>query len=145
MNEKTLLEDLETKMFFDIFFNKYLVNAKDKMDAFTRNFYSQLFIGEKIELKINQNLLRESEDKILIRKVSSINDTLRKSAKFADMYDERYKPILQYKFSEYNASLSERVVYDENLNVPEEGEVTIIEEIKNNIQLLVSYNFRKIE
>ena len=144
-NEKTLIEDVKMKMFFEILFNKYLVNAADKMEQYSRNVYSQLFEGEIIQLNIRQDLLRESEDQILMRKVSSINDGVKKSSHFEKKYDEKYRPVLHYKFSEYNASFRERVVYNEKLHLPEEGEVTIIEEVKNNIQLLVNYNFRKIE
>lgn len=143
--EKTLIEDLRSKMFFEVFFNKYLVNADDKMEKYTKTLYSQLFTGQKIELEIRQDLLRESEKQILIRKVSSIKDSLKKSSNFEKMYEEKYKPILQYKFSEYNASYRERVVYNEDLHIPNEGEVTIIEEVKNNIQLMISYNYKKIE
>lgn len=144
-NEKTLIDDLKMKMFFEVIFNKHLVNATDKMEEFSRNIYSQLFEGEIVELKIKQDLLRESEDQILVRKVSSINEATKNSAILEEKYDEKFKPILKYKFSEYNASYRERVVYNDKINLPEEGEVTIIEEIKNNIQLLVNYNFRKIE
>ncbi|MFC6269823.1 hypothetical protein [Frigoriflavimonas asaccharolytica] len=144
-NEKALIDDLKMKMFFEVIFNKYLVNATDKMDEYSRNVYSQLFEGEIVELKIKQDLLRESEDQILVRKVSSINEATKSSANLEEKYDEKFKPILKYKFSEYNASYRERVVYNDKINLPEEGEVTMIEEVKNNIQLLVNYNFRKIE
>lgn len=144
-NEKTLIDDLKMKMFFEVIFNRHLVNAKDKMEDYSRTVYSQLFEGEVVELKIRQDLLRESEDQILVRKVSSISNTTKNSAILEKKYDEKFKPMLQYKFSEYNVSFRERVVYNDKLHLPEEGEITIIEEVKNNIQLLVNYNFRKIE
>lgn len=145
MDQKSLIDDLKMKMFFEVIFNKHLVNASDKMEEYRRNVYSQLFEGEIVELKIKQDLLRESEDQILVRKVSSITDATKDSAILEKKYDEKFKPILKYKFSEYNASFRERVVYNDKINLPEEGEVTIIEEVKNNIQLLVNYNYRKIE
>jgi len=145
MDEKSLIDDFRTKMFFEVIFNKHVVNATDKMEDYRRNVYSQLFEGEIIELRIRQDLLRESEDQILVRKESSISDAAKHSTIFEKKYDEKFKPILKYKFSEYNASYRERVVYNDKMNLPEEGEVTIIEEVKNNIQLLVTYNYRKID
>lgn len=145
LNEEILIEDLKTKMFFDVFFDKYLVNSEDKFEPYTRKFYSQLFLGEIIDLHIKQDLLRETEDKILVRKVSTIDKEVHKSKHLEKQYNEKYKPVIQYRFSEYNISYRERIVYDEATAWLESAEITIIEEVKNNIQLLVNYKLKKIE
>ena len=145
LNEEILIEDLKTKMFFDVFFDKYLVNSENKFEPYTRKFYSQLFLGEIIDLHIKQDLLRETEDKILVRKVSTIDKEIHKSKHLEKIYNEKYKPVIQYRFSEYNISYRERIVYDEATAWLESADITIIEEVKNNIQLLVNYKLKKIE
>ncbi|OCA70271.1 LysM peptidoglycan-binding domain-containing protein [Chryseobacterium arthrosphaerae] len=145
INQETLIEDLKTKMFFDAFFDKHLVNAEDKLEPYKRKFYSQLFLGEIIDLHIKQDLLRETESKILIRKVSSIGKEIQHSDRIQKQYEEKYKPVIHYRFSEYNISYRERVVYDEEQEWLEHADITVIEEVKNNVQLLVNYKLQKIE
>jgi N-acetylglucosamine-6-phosphate deacetylase len=60
------------------------------------------------------------------------------------MYDEKYKPIIQYKFSEFDISLNERSCYDKEGTLLE-SEVTLREEVRNNVQLLTHYTLRKLE
>jgi hypothetical protein len=143
--EKNLIDDLKMKMFFDIFFNKYLVDTVDKTVSYERNFYSQLFLEEKINLKINQEVLSETDGVLKVRKLSSFDDSIKNSISIKKQYEEKYQPIIHYKFSEFNTNFSETSSYDTEEGWLKESELHILEEVKNNIQLVVNYSLKKIE
>lgn len=60
-------------------------------------------------------------------------------------YDNKFKPIVKYRFSEYNFSVRERCIINTDENWIESSDITIIEEVKNNVQVLIDYKLRKIE
>lgn len=143
-NEKNLLEALKTDMFFFVLYNKYLVNHKDKLNDFSIPFTSQLFEGIKTNLKITQKVVKESSEEALIRKVSEMPKNIDEN-KIMKMYNKKYKPIVQYQFSKYKASYSEELLFNKKNNCIEESDITIIEEVQNNIEVLISFKLKKID
>lgn len=145
INEDNLKRDFNAKLFFDLFFDKYLVSQDKLFAPFSRKLNSQLLENIPVELKFRQDILSETEDIVNVRKVGELNknslniDGLKKS------YDERYLPMVGYKFSEYNFSIREHATIDLTNKWIENSEVTIIEEVKNNVQILISYKLKKIE
>ncbi|WBV60079.1 LysM domain-containing protein [Chryseobacterium camelliae] len=145
INEENLKTDFNAKLFFDLFFDKYLVSKDNLFDSFNKKLNSQLLENIPVELKFRQDILSETEDTVTVRKVGELNknslniDGLKKS------YEERYLPIVGYKFSEYNFSMREHTILDVTNQWIEDSEVTIIEEVKNNVQILISYKLKKIE
>ena len=53
--------------------------------------------------------------------------------------------MIGYQFSSYETSYRERSSYNEKENYLEEMDVTIMEQIKNNLELRIHYTVRKIE
>ena len=143
--ETHLIDDLKTKMFFDVYFNKHLVNSSEKLQPYQRTFSSQLFKSINVDLQIRQDLLNDNEEEIQVRKVSEMPKGIEKLPKIIESYDKIYKPMIEYKFSEYKASFRERVIYNKQAYFLKESEITILEEVKNNIQLLVHYTLKKID
>lgn len=143
LNEENLIDDYKGKMFFDIYFNKFLANSPDKLDSYQTVFRSQLFEGQKTDISIRQDVLDQNGDLLTVRKVS---ETLSKDTQRAkELYDLRYKPMIGYQFSSYETSYRERSSYNEKENYLEEMDVTIMEQIKNNLELRIHYTVRKIE
>lgn len=141
--EENLIDDYKSKMFFDVYFNKYLVDAADKLDSYKTFFRSQLFEGQKTEIEIRQDIIRQDEDVTTVRKVS---ETISKNVQRAEeLYNLRYKPMIGYQFSSYEVSYRERSSYNTQKNFLEELDVTIIEQIVNNLELKIHYTVRKIE
>lgn len=143
MVEENLIDDYKGKMFFDIYFNKFLVDSSDKLDYYETDFKSQLFEGQKTKIGIKQDVIGKNQGKITIRKVSEMlsND----SSRAEQLYNERYKPMIDYEFSSYKASYRERVIYDIETNTLEELDVTIMEQVVNNLSLRIHYTVRKID
>nr|WP_067054611.1 hypothetical protein [Mucilaginibacter sp. L294] len=144
MSEKNLIEDLNTKLFYDLFFDKYLVNDEALLEPYSRTFYSQLFEGETATLDFTQQITGESAQQVNLIKTGILNRSSYNSSAIEDMYNQRYKPMIQYKFSEYNVAITEQILLDTTNRWIETAEVSIVEEVKNNIEILVDYKLRKI-
>ncbi|KQO20391.1 hypothetical protein ASF10_17060 [Flavobacterium sp. Leaf82] len=140
-----LITDLESKLFYQLFFDKYLVVKKDLFEPYKRPFYSQLFSGIALELDFRQDILSESEDEIAIRKVGNLSRKNYNAAQLEQMYNDTYKPLIKYKFSEFSFSYRERSIINTKDQWIESAEVTMIEQVKNNIQIVVEYKLKKID
>ncbi|MCV9930140.1 LysM peptidoglycan-binding domain-containing protein [Flavobacterium sp. LS1R49] len=145
VQEDKLIIDLESKLFYQLFFDKYLVTNKDLFASYRRPFYSQLFTGTKLGLDFKQDILSEYEDGIVVRKVGTINPDSYDDEELEEMYNRKFKPLIKYQFSEFSFSYRERSVINTKDRWIESAEVTMIEQVKNNIQILVEYKLKKID
>lgn len=143
-SQENLINDLNSKMFFDVFFDKYLT-SENFLDNYSRTYYSQLFDGYGVNLHFNQDILAESPNQVEVRKVSSFSKSDLDNGFLEKQYDFKFKPIVKYKFSEYNFSVRERSIINTKDRWIEQSDITIIEEVKNNVQVLIDYKLRKIE
>ncbi|MDR2921530.1 MAG: hypothetical protein LBV72_19460 [Tannerella sp.] len=141
-----LLQDLKTKLFFDLFFDKYLITKQDLFQPYSRVFYSQLFEGVKIIMNFTQEVLRESPDMFMVKKHSVIDKKKLDLYRIIEMYDNKFKPQIKYGFSEYDYKVIENTVYSTGKNYwIEQSDVSILERVKNNIDVLTDYKLKKIE
>ncbi|MBC9795074.1 hypothetical protein [Sinomicrobium weinanense] len=141
---ENIKNDLNTKLFFDLFFDKYLVGNENFGD-YIRTYHSQLFDGYGVGLDFSQDILAESPKEVKVRKVSTLDKTKLDIAFLEKQYDTKFKPMVKYKFSEYNFSVRETSTINTEDHWIEESNVTMIEEVKNNVQVLIDYKLRKIE
>ncbi len=59
-------------------------------------------------------------------------------------YKERYQPIIKYGFTQYNYEFYHDILLADD-GLPQEIKVNIIEEIKNNIEILVTYRIHRLK
>ena len=145
-SHELLLQDLKTKLFFDLFFGKYLVTKQDLFNPYSRVFYSQLFEGVKIIMNLTQEVLRESPYMFLVKKHGEIDRKKLDLDTIIKMYDKKFKPRVKYKFSEYDYKIIENTIYSTGENYwIEQSNVSILERVKNNIDVLTDYRLKKIE
>lgn len=142
--ERNLIDDLKSKPFFDLFFNKYLINSKDKLENYNRVYQSQLFQGFTFDLIIKQSQNKDSLNQSVISKTGKLVAGQIDRPKMEKAYDQQYKLVIQYKFSEFDVSFTEQTCYDPDWTLLE-SEVTMIEEVTNNLQLFIHYTLRKLE
>jgi len=142
-DEKNLIKDYDSKILFDVYFCEFLVDSPSKLDDFEGTLTSQLFEGHATSVKFYQQVLKESSTQILVLVESK---TLNKDTKhIAKLYDKRYKPLIDYAFSSYEISYTERSLYNETDNYLEETDITMVEQVVNNLELRIHYTIRKIE
>lgn len=144
LSEANLIIDYESKLFHQLFFDKYLVTDKDLLEPYKKAFYSQLFTGLSVNLEFRQDMLSETEHTIGVRKVGDMPKTYNHS-NLEQMYNEKFLPLIKYKFSEFNFSYRQRDVINTTEKWIESSDVTMIEQVKNNIQILIDYKLKKIE
>lgn len=65
-------------------------------------------------------------------------------AKLKEMYDEMYKPLIQFAFSEYDIVYRIEYEIDSKNNLVGNANIYIEEMIKNNYQIISSFDMRKI-
>jgi hypothetical protein len=53
--------------------------------------------------------------------------------------------VVKYRFSAYNVQITEQTLLDTAGKWIETSDVSITEEVKNNVEILVDYKLRKIE
>lgn len=143
--EKNLIEDYYNKMFYELFFTKHLLGNTDFLQEYSRTYYSTLFDKEEVILKFTSTVLEETDEILKIRRVSEMDYPSLNMGRIVELYDERIKPMVQFNFSEYNFSYRETLVWNKKESVLQESRVTVIEEVKNNIQLLIDFNLKRIE
>ena len=144
-HQEKLISWVNTKMFFDLFFDKYLVTNKKLTDDFKRTAYSQLFEGLPVQLNFRQDIIDETPETINLRKVSEMQDGGYDIDSFKKIYTEKFLPLVKYKFSEFKLSCRENSTYDLVDRWITKSDVTIIEEIKNNVKIMITYKLTKIE
>lgn len=143
--EKNLIEDYYNKMFYELFFTRHLLGNMDFLQEYSRTYYSTLFDKEEVTLKFIPTVLEETDEILKIRRVSEMDYPSLNMGRITELYDERIKPMVQFNFSEYNFSYRETLVWNKKEAVLQESHVTIIEEVKNNIQLLIDFNLKRVE
>ena len=141
---ENLIQDFQIRPFFDLFFDRYLVSKKITVDNITRLYYSQLFDRLPIELDFENTILSETLETITILKSGTLNKKNLNVNDFEKIYDHRYKPRIGYKFGDYDFNHQIQISYDLNDELLLDGQMTINEVVKNNIEVFVDYKIRRI-
>lgn len=100
LNKPALMQELNAKTFFYLFFDKYLISRENLYNSYKQIFRSQLFQGLAFNLDVAQKILEESSDKVLVEKLSSMPNDLDRD-KIKVFYDKEYLNKIGFKFYEY--------------------------------------------
>ena len=147
-NQETFILDLTSKIFFDVFFDKYLLGNKIENEIYNKTFYSYLFDKLPITIQLTQSVTTDKETGFCqINNYITNDDQIRKNVdinRIREIYKQRYQPTIKYCFTKYNYNFNTKVVLG-NDNLPTIIEVNIVEEIENNIELVVVYKIHKLK
>ncbi|NHA07683.1 hypothetical protein G7092_28040 [Mucilaginibacter sp. HC2] len=144
INEESILLELKTRPFFELFFDTYLVSSNLSFNPYRKLYYSQLFDRLPVDFDVTQMVLNETPSHINISKQAKLNGNSPHIKDFERIYDHRYKPKIGYMFSEYNYEHNTDAVYNWDNNLLDGASMRITEEVKNNIELFVDYKIRRI-
>lgn len=61
-----------------------------------------------------------------------------------NIYRDRYQPFIKYNFTQYNFEFYHDTLLSED-GLPQDIKVNIIEEVRNNIEILVTYQIRRLK
>jgi hypothetical protein len=144
-NQQSLIIDLDTKMFFDLFFDKYLVGKDDFATPYNLHFNSQLFNDIPLHLSMQPMITGENADNVAVTTLSKVERSADLIHAIEARYNERIKPTVGYKFSAYDFSYRVTANINTRQNMINEAAISILEEVKNNVQLLTNYTLKRVD
>ena len=148
VDEPTFRTELSSKLFYDVFFDKYLLGRKLEDEKFEQTFYSFLFDQTPIKTSLTQELSTDEETglKKISRYISADDQRTKFVNEYGIMktYKERYQPIIKYSFTQYNYEFYHDILLADD-GLPQEIKVNIIEEVKNNIEILATYRIHRLK
>lgn len=144
-DSKSLLEELNSKMFFILFFDKYLVANDGWADVKHVRFISQLFQDINFDLYIQQEIKKESPDVVLIERNASVPKSIKRLKEIEKRYNEKFKPIVQYNFSEYGMNYHALLWINTIEHCLDKAEVSVWEGVANNATLTIVFKLRRLK
>lgn len=106
---------------------------------------SQIFPNVNVKVHVVKSLVKEDEGKITYRLVGTLNKENISTHDLKKMYDEIYKPMINYAFTEFEYIYRIRYTIDKKSGLLLEGKAILSEKIKNNYEILTEYNIRQVE
>lgn len=145
LNDDTLLlSDYESRIFYDVIFDKYLL-GKETFIPFEKNYLSNLFPHNLIVLNLAPFIKQKTASTVSVKHVGVLDKKSVDLEGITKFYNDNYKPQVGYSFSEYNYSLMSNYIYDTDENIILEADLTITEEVKNNVEVILDYRLKRIE
>lgn len=133
---------LDKNLFFHIMFRAF--QGADLKD-FDLNQMSQVFPNIQLHTHVVKSLVREDDEVEVYRLVGSLNKNKISSGTLEKMYDEIYKPMIKYSFTEFDYIYRINYTIEKKSGFLLEGRAAISEKIKNNYEILTEYNIKRVE
>lgn len=143
-DDTALIADYQSKLFFDIVFDKYLV-SNEVDDAYEKTFISNLFDMRHSLISVGQFITIESPEAMVVKRTGKLNDKTLDANFMIEQYDQKFKPYVGFKFSEYDYRYTQNTTINTKENIITKAELTITEEVKNNVQIVVNYELKQVD
>lgn len=144
ITEKDILLDFETRPFFDLFFDRYLVNSYIDTAPYSKQYCSQLFNNKPVQMNGTRKVIHETPMAITIVKEVKLDKKNTSMVEFENLYNQQYKPTVGYKFSDYNFEHKTEIILNPVERIVEAATMVINENVQNNIELFIDYKLRRI-
>lgn len=137
-------KDYNRDLFYLTLLDKYLYNHDENMESEEYTYQSQLFPDVFVPMTVRYDVLKKEDDLITIRKVWETVESEELLEKVTKGYEKYHQPLIKYKFSEYRLDMRNLFTYNLKTKILEKAELSIIENIENNIKSECIFNLRKI-
>lgn len=145
LDQEMMKAEMNSKMFYMLVFDHYLVGKQEYNEPYAITFPSQLFKGISFPMTMTPKIYQESPNIVVYDRIGSVDGQVASSSDIIRFYDEQFKPTVQYKFTQYRPSFNIRETVNEAERYIEKAEVRLIEEVVNNVDLTILCKLRKIE
>lgn len=145
LDQEMMKAEMNSKMFYMLVFDHYLVGKQEYNEPYAITFPSQLFKGISFPMTMTPKIHQESPNKVVYDRNGNVDEHVTSSSDIVRFYDEQFKPTIQYKFTQYRPSFNIRETVNEAERHIENAEVRLIEEVVNNVDLTILCKLRKIE
>lgn len=141
-NESKFKEVLYKNLFYHIFLK---ANRGEKIENYTFSQVSQLFPNQEITVKVNKTIVFEDENTIVFRLVGNLQKDKISVEELKKQYDEIYKPMLKYSFTDYDYIYRITYTLSKSTGVLLDGKVLLDEKIKNNFECITQFDIKQVE
>lgn len=133
---------LDKNLFFHIMFRAF---QGGNLNDYELNQMSQIFPNINLNTHVVKSLVREDDDVEVYRLVGSLDKKNISHRVLEKMYDEIYKPMIKYSFTEFDYIYRINYTVEKESGFLLEGRAAISEKIKNNYEILTEYNIKRVE
>lgn len=140
---KSVLRKLLRKnLFYHTLFNK--VNTPtDSQEVLS--FIYQIFVDVPVEVELQHSIVKEDDYFIEYRTVGTLLKDKLDYDKMINQYNQFYRPIIEYGFSDYDYQYRIRRQVDKKTGLITNASAMMKEEVKNNYQLITQFDLRKVD
>lgn len=138
-----LISGLENQLFFNTYFDNYLIGNTNFETIRVLNFRSQLFENIITPMQITEKIVKESPDIVVVHKTGAPTGMI-DNAEIERQYNEKYQPVIDYHFSKYEAEFDAQLAINTQQNCLEYAEIRMNEFVKNNVELAIVCQVRRI-
>ncbi len=141
-SSQQLGETLNRNLFFHILLK---ANAGEKLKGYSASQYSQLFPNLELKYEVIKSEIEKNEAtttyqlKGVLNRENISDDNLKK------MYDELYKPVIKYAYSEFDHIYNITYSIDNTTHLLVDAKALLCEKIKNNFEVITQFAIRSVE
>lgn len=132
--------DFDRDLFYFVLMDKYLKFDDLLSERYT--YKSQLLPSLDVPMNTRYDILKKDEDWVTVRKVSETIFSEELLQKLENSYNQYHKPLIKYRFTEYKLDIRNTFTYNKKTKLLQKAEVSIIENIENNIRSEVKYSLK---
>ncbi|MGN7988577.1 hypothetical protein ACTJKC_14610 [Pedobacter sp. 22226] len=143
-SEENLIKTYEKSFFFHVLFNDYdpWIDRENKQKL---KFSSQIFVNVPIELELTHGVIDENSEFVEIMTVGKLTREGLDDKKMEEQYNQFYKPMIEYNYTEYNYEYIIRRVVEKKTALLLSAKANLKEEVKYNYQCITQFDLKKID
>ncbi|MEN7551281.1 hypothetical protein AAG747_25410 [Rapidithrix thailandica] len=141
-DEKKFQNAIHKNLFYHIFLK---ANVGEELEDFTIEQFSQLFPNQKLNTKVQKVKIKETASTIVLKLIGTLQRDSLSEEYLKQQYDEIYKPLIKYSYSEFNYIYRINYTVDAQTGLLLEANAAISEKIKNNYECLTQFQLKKVE
>lgn len=143
-NEYNDEKDYNRDLFYLTILDKFLYKNEGELDHELYDYQSQLFPDVIVPMNVRYDVIQQDGDLITIRKVWETIESQDLLQKVNLGYEKYHRPLIKYKFSSYKLDMRNLFTYNVKTKLLEKAELSIIENIENNIKSECIFKIKKI-
>ncbi|WP_345949705.1 hypothetical protein ABDD95_22925 [Mucilaginibacter sp. PAMB04274] len=142
--EDVLLKTYDKSLFYHTIFNDF-DPEKDRESKQQLEFNSQIFVNVPLELELTHGVINDSERTTEVMTVGKLNKGKLNEDTLIQQYNQFYKPIIEYDFTEYIFEYIIRRTVDKNSGLILSATVQLKEAVKYNYEFVTQFDLKKLE
>lgn len=137
--------EYQSSYFYMCLFDKHLTAENFKeIPSDKLKYRSAIFPHIDVDIEAPYHLIKLENDLAQIRKVGTMKLTNEQKMNIINHYNEKFKPLLHYQFSNYNVDIRVNRTFDINTRLVVDGKITIIESVQDNIENTCEVTIKKL-